>query len=238
MKPNTLSKLIALTLLTLTLASCFGRAFRANIQPIEASAHESQSIKEGQTHTATPGALMFWKQTGSFYEGFRSVSSLYFRRWKVIPGQIFAAEHLYDGRCKEGKYVVTGGDFKAAGLGIIISEDGRVTCGTPIIGTKVHSGKSKSYSLDDKIEEPVFVKEGFVPAEGSQTTRTELYYGGSSGKVVTIGYRKFGADYSTPIFSKDLTFDTSVSEVIKVDDIVIRVLALSGTEITFSVPVT
>lgn len=198
------------------------------------------SYSVGEVRKASTGSTMVSGLDGARYlPGFLLVGALQVESIGQQPPRTsgaWSAQYLYDGPCKGGRYLITNPRFYANRIGIIVAEDGTITCEEPVMRCcGMRAGNT--WRVVDGVGTRPFVPEPF-PAEAGGV-KWELVYSGRSGNEIGLTYREYtnGAEgtMARPAFFQDLKYDISASTQVVFRSVELEILEATNTGITFRV---
>jgi hypothetical protein len=184
-------ELIAATLASVAIASCYSSPLMAPIAP-EPGPVTNYTL--GLARAATPGQVMIERTEGAgVVPGFTLERPIRIRHLTRQPPEAsgsWMARFEYRGTCSEGRYVVTNRYFYSSRLGIIVGEDGTIACPRPVLQL---GGAKKGRAWD--LEEPLPVRP-FRPTKVAAdllpgVVRWELVFRSYANDKLTIEYREF-----------------------------------------------
>jgi hypothetical protein len=222
-----------------SLSACYARP---RVQPIWPEARPLASVHAGEARTARTGEIMIDRTDGSqVLPGYllnRQITVIGTDRQPVVDSEVWAARFRYAGPCPEGVYIVTSPSFYEERVGIVISEDGSITCDRPVI--QMVGGKTgRSWQIDeplpaDRVFDPVPFVAGFEP----DAVRWQLFYRGRSGNKVSleyVEYRGYVDDNAQPSFQQTTTYDLAATKSLSFRGTEIKVERATDREISYRI---
>jgi hypothetical protein len=221
------------------LAACYARP---RIQPISPEVRSLATVQTGEQRIARVGDLMIDRTERSHvlpgYLLNREIRVVGTDRQPVVDSEVWGARFRYAGTCPDGVYVVTSPTFYEERIGIIITEDGSITCDMPVVQL-VGGNTGRTWQLDeplplDRVFDPVPFVSGFEP----DAVRWQLFYRGRSGGKVTleyVEYRGYVDDNAKPSFQQTTTYDLAATRSLSFRGSEIRIDRATDRDIAFRV---
>jgi hypothetical protein len=231
------ASLVAFALLGLS--ACYARP---RVQPIWPEARPLSTVHVGEARTARKDDIMIDRTDGSqVLPGYllnRQINVVGTDRQPVLDNEIWAARFRYAGPCPDGVYIVTSPSFYEERIGIVISEDGSITCDMPVV--QLVGGKTgRTWQLDEQLPaDRVFDPVPFVSGFEEGAVRWQLVYRGRSGGKVSleyIEYRGYVDDNAQPAFQQTTTYDLASTKSIVFRGTEIRIDRATDRDIAFRV---
>jgi hypothetical protein len=231
------ASLVALALVGLS--ACYARP---QVQPIWPEARPLATVHVGEARTAQKGDIMIDRTDGSqVLPGYllnRQITVVGTDRQPVVDSEVWAARFRYAGPCPDGVYIVTSPSFYEERIGIVITEDGSITCDMPVV--QLVGGKTgRTWQLDEQLPaERVFDPVPFVSGFEEGAVRWQLVYRGRSGGKVAleyIEYRGYVDDNAKPAFQQTTTYDLAATKSLSFRGTEIKVDRATDRDISYRV---
>ena len=221
------------------LSACYARP---RVQPIWPESRSLATVHAGEPRTVRKGEIMVDRTDGSqVLPGYlmrREIRVVGTDRQPVVDSEIWAARFRYAGACPDGVYVVTSPSFYEERIGIIVTEDGSITCDRPVV--QLVGGKTgRSWQLDEPLPiDRVFDPVPFVAGFEEGAVRWQLVYRGREGRKANIEYveyRGYVDDNAEPSFRQTTSYDLASTKNLTFRGTEIQVVRLTDNDIDFRV---
>lgn len=230
------SSVLLLISVTMLFSGCAAALFKPSVTDLSSEYDEIRNYTLKTDISASIGDVMIVEETGHFFKGYRLAGPITYKEQKAFRGQVWIANHTYEGSCEEGSLIVTGGAFQKAGLGVVINEEGAVRCPAPVISIADNDTRGDTYSFEAGEEAPSFVPmKGGIPDYEKGAKRVVMMYGGNSENTIFIFYREFDGNPFFPTKSQDLTFALEPNGIFESQGKTFEVQTIKGNTITFQV---
>jgi hypothetical protein len=220
-------------------SACYARP---RLQPIWPETRSLATVHAGEQRVARTGELMVDRTDGSQvlpgYLMTREIRVVGTDRQPVLDNEVWAARFRYAGTCPDGVYVVTSPSFYEERIGIVITEDGSITCDMPVVQL-IGGNSGRTWQLDEplpanRVFDPVPFVAGFEPG----AVRWQLYYRGRSGGKVTleyVEYRGYVDDNAKPSFQQTTSYDLAATKSLSFRGTEIRIDRATDRDVAFRV---
>ncbi|HYC54640.1 MAG TPA: hypothetical protein VEL28_06860 [Candidatus Binatia bacterium] len=154
-----------------------------------------------------------------------------------LPGGLWPARILYGGPCG-GTYVLTNPSFYNEVLGIVVDENGAISCQKPVVQIR-GSKTGRTFATKLAVGSTVFTPKTYFAGETPDSLRWQLLYSGRAGNEIVLDYREFTemgyGSTARPAFYQQVKYDLSTGRTITFKETQIEVLDATNSMISFRV---